>query len=632
MNEFIEQFLLESRELVDQATADLLAIEENPGDAERLDSAFRAFHTLKGSAGIVDFAAMVKAAHAAEDVLAAVRAGNAPVSRGMIGNCLSCLDLILQWLDAMQVDGEIPAGAEEAASAMVKRFGPNDSGSGDAKSATSEPINDSSTTSFLPPAATTLLQAQLELLREKASDGLVGRILSAGRVAVNVLRSIGVAEGVADIEQAAGASAAAEDGTLLAKAIQRFLPKAAAEFVTGDAGHAPEAAAARVLRVDVERIDALVKLTGELIVAKNAVGHAAQLARTEADPKIIAQVLKDQHAVLGRLVDELQRSVLTIRVLPLRHVFNRFPKLVREIAEALGKPAKLITEGDDTEADKVVVESIFEPLLHIIRNALDHGVETPSERAASGKPQTATITLRASRNADVVLVEVQDDGRGVDLEKVRLQAQIRQIADAEAIARMTDEEVVDLVFAPGFSTAATVSDLSGRGVGMDIVRSSVERLGGIARIASTLGQGTLVTLRLPFSVMMTRVMTVQAGNQMFGLPLESVIETVRLPHSGISEIGKGQAFVLRSRIVPLIDLAQCLGHATASTHDSDANIVIVSAGGQTFGLQVGRFGDRLDVMLKPMDGILQGMSGVAGTSLLSDGSVLIVLDPQDLVR
>jgi two-component system chemotaxis sensor kinase CheA len=629
MNEFVEQFLLESRELVEQATADLLAVEENPGDAERLDSAFRAFHTLKGSAGIVDFSAMAKAAHAAEDVLAAVRAGKSPISRSLISDCLSCLDLILQWLDAMQIDGEIPPTAEAAAVAMAARFIPDASVTVPMSSSDLPAVDVAGQFSA---AAVDLLRAQTQMLAEAAPTGLIGRILSAGRVAVNVLRSVGAVDQIAAIEQAAGAAAAAEDGSVLLHAIGSLIPAAPEEVASANVASAQEATTARVLRVDVERIDALVKLTGELIVAKNAVGHAAQLARVNTDPQTLAQLLKDQHGVLGRLIEELQQSVLTIRVLPLRHVFNRFPKLVREIAETLGKPARLVTEGDDTEADKVVVESLFEPLLHIIRNALDHGVETPAERAALGKPPTATITLRASRSGDVVLVEVQDDGRGIDLEAVRSRALSRQVADAETIAQMSDDEVADLVFAPGFSTAATVSDLSGRGVGMDIVRSSVERLGGTARLSSTSGAGTLVTLRLPFSVMMTRVMTVKAGDQIFGLPLESVLETVRLPRDQISMIGKGRAFVLRNRTVPLINLAQSLGHPADTSAQSEFNIVVVSAGGQFGGLEVDRFGDRLDVMLKPMDGLLQGMEGVAGTSLLGDGNVLIVLDVQDLLR
>lgn len=631
MNEFIEQFLLESRELVEQATADLLAVEENPGDTEKLDSAFRVFHTLKGSAGIVDFAALGRTAHAAEDLLANVRSGKAAVSRGLINNCLSYLDLITQWLDAIQINGEIPPRSGAEASAMLARFKGSAAGAEVASVSERDGNVGSDSVSGLSAPATALLEEQIQLLQDKSVEGLVGRLLSAGRVTVNILRNIGRSDLIAEIERASGAGAAAEDAAPLALALQSLLSSEAPgnsipeNITTADT-------TARILRVDVERIDALVKLTGELIVAKNAVGHAAQLARTNTNPLLLAQMLTDQYAHLGRLIEELQRSVLTIRVLPLRHVFSRFPKLVRELAETLGKPAKLITEGDDTEADKVVVETLFEPLLHIIRNALDHGIESPAERVASGKSTIATIRMRASRSGDVVVVEVQDDGRGVDVEKVRALALKREIVDPDTLEAMDDNEVADLVFAAGFSTTTTVTDLSGRGVGMNAVRSSVERLGGTARLLSDHGRGTTVALHLPFSVMMTRVMTIEAGNQTLGLPLDQVVETALIQRIHIASVGKGRAFVLRDRTIPLINLATALGHPAGEQFFAEARVVVVSIGGQIVGLEVDRFGDRLDVMLKPMDGLLNGMPGVVGTSLLGDGTVLIVLDLQDLLE
>jgi two-component system chemotaxis sensor kinase CheA len=289
-------------------------------------------------------------------------------------------------------------------------------------------------------------------------------------------------------------------------------------------------------------------------------------------------------------------------------------------------------EGENTEADKVVVENLFEPLLHIVRNALDHGLESAAERTSAGKPASAVIILRAARVGDLVSVEIEDDGRGIDVAKVRRRAAELGLAPPEALAEMRDEEALALIFAPGFSTTDTVTDLSGRGVGMDVVRRNVQRLGGSARVSSQLGRGTTVTLRLPFSVMMTQVMTVESGGQIFGLPLESVVETVRVPRAQIGAIGAARAFVLRDRTVPLIDLAQSLGKTASHQISPDAYIVAVSIGGGLTGIEVDRFGDRLDVMLKPMDGLLEGMPGVAGTSLMGDGRVLIVLDLADLLQ
>ena len=277
-----------------------------------------------------------------------------------------------------------------------------------------------------------------------------------------------------------------------------------------------------------------------------------------------------------------------------------------------------------------MVENLFEPLLHVLRNALDHGVETPDERAASGKPPSATIAIRAHRAGDRVVVEVQDDGRGIDVARVREAALSRGLLAPDVLETMADSEVIGLIFAPGFSTAGSVTTLSGRGVGMDAVRSAIERLGGRVEVESEPGAGVLVRFVLPFTLMMSRVMTVEVGGQMFGIPLESVIETVRMPRERIVPVGATHAFVLRDRTIPLIDLGQTLGRP-AGSRKAEADIVVATASGQIGGLEVDRLGERMDVMLKPLDGLLAGTPGIAGATLLGDGRVLLVLDLQELL-
>jgi len=733
VNEFIEQFLIESRELIEQATDDLLTLEGKPDDAERLDNAFRAFHTLKGAAGIVDFDAMARALHAAEDVLASVRAGDEAVTPELISDCLTCLDQVAQWLDAMQADGQPPADADAAAEALVKRFhrtaapvvAPDARATpdwvealvaqhrlGEASVALryapepdaflrgQDPLSllaavpnllalelDESEAwpplgeldpfrcrlVFLALAACTatearqavhpanghfaihgiasqdpragdlsltarhLVEAQLQLLGGASQEGLAGRMASAARVAVNVLQYSARGGEVGAVERALARSLEVGSPDGLAEAIRGVLEGVSEVHATTLSDsvmveRAPVEAAARTLRVDVERIDALVNLTGELLVAKNALGHASARAQVGMDLAELAAMLKDQHAVLQRLVDELQRSVLNIRVLQMRYVFHRFPRLVREMVVSLGKPAHLVTEGDETEADKVIVESLFEPLLHVLRNALDHGVESPAARAAAGKPAAATITLRARRQNDNVVVEVEDDGAGVDVARVREVAAQRGVASNEALAEMSDAEATDLIFSAGFSTAAEVTNLSGRGIGMDAVRTAIERLGGRATVESRAGEGTTVRFLLPFAVLMSRVLTVEAGGQLFGIPLEAIRETVRVRRSEIKPIGAAQAFVWRNRTVPLIDLEDALGARSMPSTSHEASVVVATAAGQLGGLRVDKLGERLEVMLKPLVGLLTGMPAIAGTTLLGDGRVLLVLDLQELLQ
>jgi two-component system chemotaxis sensor kinase CheA len=631
MNEFVEQFLIEGRELVAQGNDDLLALEERPDDRERLDGAFRALHTLKGAAGIVDFVAMGRALHAAEDVLSAFRSKSTSVTPPLIDLCLACLDQVSVWIDQMQVTGEIPSDADAKADDLVHRFSrygePGKSPTAPQREA-GAPAGTLEGTARLSPIGRELLEAQKNLLAEPSMDGAAGRLGSAGRVAASVLRHHGRSLDATDLEGLLQSSLLAGDAKSMAAAIDRIL-EGFSERVPEPVGTLPAQPHEATLRVDVDRIDTLVRLTGEMLIAKNAIGHSAQLAQGAADFGQLAVALKNQHLLLERLVVDLQRSVFNLRVLPLHHAFQRFPRLVREMAASLAKPARLMIEGAATEADKTIVEAISEPLLHVLRNGLDHGLEGAAERAALGKPATATIQLRAARQGAHVVIEVEDDGRGVDVTRVREVARQRDVASQAMLDAMSDDEIVDLIFAPGFSTASEVTGLSGRGVGMDIVRSTVERLGGRVTVSSRPQRGTTVRFTLPFTVMMTQVLTVEAAGQVFGVPMDAVVETVRVGRDAIRPVGAARALVLRNRTLPVIDLGKALGR-DASVSDGEANVLVVSVAGQWGGLEVDRLGDRLDVMLKPPEGLLSGVPGIDGTTLLGDGRVLIVLDLHEI--
>jgi two-component system, chemotaxis family, sensor kinase CheA len=726
MNEFIEQFLLEARELIEQATSDLLALEHQADDPEKIDGVFRAFHTLKGAAGIVDFEPMGRALHAVESILAGFRSRTNVISPTIINECLACLDQVTRWLDDMEASGEVPSGAGAAADAIVRRISgtaeldapaspgrdwlarlrdQNPGQFSEARTALryvpnpdaffrsedplamieelpglisidlalsdpaqpfdtinpftcameifvltnvdtetvirivggasnqielhaldTKPRADSATT--LSSLGRSILEAQVLLLREPRQNGRAGRMAAAGSVSINVLRQAGLEAAAASVADALNDGNAISLIASIERALREKPGRVLSEIV--DTSRPSSAAATRVLRVDTTRIDTLINLTGELTVVKNALGHLATRAQAGLDAKGVAANLRDLQTQLDRLVGEVQRAVLRIRVLPMRQMFQRFPRPVREISASVGKLINFTVEGDDTEADKAIVESLFEPLLHVLRNAIDHGIEDAEERQATGKPSTATIVLRAFRQLDNVIVEIEDDGRGVDVARVREVAAARGLVAADTLARMTDAEIVDLIFVSGFSTAREVTDLSGRGVGMDAVRTVVERLGGRVSIDSRPNVGSVVRLTLPFTVMMTRLMTIESAGQVFGLPLDMVIETAIIPRDRIVSIGGAAAFAWRDKTVPLISLATSLGLGSRVSDAGQARVVITSAGGQLAAIEVERLGERMDVMLKPMEGLLGGVKGVTGTTLLGDGRVLIVLDVQEL--
>jgi two-component system chemotaxis sensor kinase CheA len=720
MNDFLQQFLIESRELVTQATEGLLLLEQSPANAEGIDSVFRAFHTLKGGAGIVEFATMEHVVHSAEDLLVQVRSGRRTLDPALTGACLTCLDQVSAWLDILERTGELPsdrdrkadiaidpAGVQNWAASLVGRnagvrgaavtairfvpghdcfyqgedpiarmsglprllaldlepvsawpplsaFDPYScnlvltalSGAsmnevnahmqghpGACEVVEVSPAAVSSMEGPLPRNVRKVLQEQVAMLDVESVRHLPGRIASAAITAANTMQYCGRNAQAEALKRALGNGGGEDVRLSVRRAITQLLASdSAAPAAKAESSHPAETTIARTLRVDAERIDSLVRLTGELTVAKNAIGHTAQLAQVNGDS--VAGLLKEHHGVLERLIAQLQGSAIGMRVLPLRSVFQRFPRVLREMAANLGKPAKLVIEGEDTEADKTIVEMLFEPLLHVVRNAIDHGVEDANERLKRGKPSVATIHLRAAREANQVLIEVTDDGGGIDVERVREVARNRGVTAAADLRTMLEADVIDLIFAPGFSTAARVTELSGRGVGMDAVRQAVEKVGGRVSIASRAGQGTTVSFSLPFSVLMTQVMTVEAGGQAFGIPVDAIVETVRVANEGISGVGDARVIVHRDRTIPVLELGTVLdGSQNGKTcDDNQATVVIATVAGQWVGLQVDHPGERMAVILKPLDGLLAGTSGIAGTTLLGDGRILLVLDIAELLQ
>lgn len=766
MDDFLEQFLIESKELITQLTDDLTALERAPLDRERLDRIFRAFHTLKGAAGIVDFHPMGQLMHLAEDALALARSRQEAVSPSLIKNCFGCLDLLEGWLAEIEATEALPRQAASQIGRLRKDFGDGEDIEVNPRAAsqdtTSSPawITELMSRTSVPPGAVTalryipdpgcffqgrdplgiiaglpglcgvamqprqpwpapdeidpfecnvviyayttasiaeivdykalpvseieivqlgpqatvlpvppvlpavlglpaslILQAQVTLLTAVGPKGaLAGRIGSAGRVAHNVLRHVGLEQAAQTVLDAADRSAAAMQAESLLQALHAAISLVDTQEAAISLIDTPEAVTSLIdipgpvaeamdqpnwqsssettnaLRVDVRRIDAIVKLTSELTVVKNAVGHVSDLLAGGSSRESVAQALKAQHANLERLINELQRSALAIRVLPLRHVFRRFPRLVKELASTVGKAVELVTDGDDTEADKLVVESLVEPLLHVLRNAVDHGIETREQRSALGKRDVAILRLSGFRDGDYVIIDVKDDGRGIDPAALAKVALARGLITPEALETMTRPEMLDLVFLPGFSTAEKVTNLSGRGVGMDAVRTAVEQFGGQVSIETELAVGTTIRFTLPFSVMMTRVMTVEAGGQMFGLPFESMIEMLHLPRQDVIPVGAAQAIVFRGQTIPFVSLPMTLGGSKVTTSAKLAKIVVARVGGQLGALEVDRFGERMDLMLSPRTGLLSGVAGIAGTTLLGDGRVLVVLELQELLQ
>jgi two-component system chemotaxis sensor kinase CheA len=388
----------------------------------------------------------------------------------------------------------------------------------------------------------------------------------------------------------------------------------------------------KVLKVDQAKVDRLMNLIGEMVVAKNSLPYLANRAENQFGVRELARDIKAQYAVINRIAEEMQDAIMQVRMMPVSFVFQRFPRLVRDISRKLGKEVELVLEGEETEADKNIVEALADPLIHIVRNSLDHGLELPEQRAAIGKPRTGKLLIRAAQESDRVMIEIIDDGRGIDPKIIKRKAYERNIIDEHQLERISDQDAINLVFAPGFSTAETVSDLSGRGVGMDVVRSAIDRVGGTVDLQSQTGRGTTLRLSLPMSMAVTNVMIVESDRQIFGVPMDLIVETVRLPKAGIRPIKHQKTTVLRGRIVPLVALNDLLAIPAEPQPNADDELaaLVVRVGNEQVGLLVDDFREVVDVILKPLPGELARLACYAGTALLGDGSVLMILNPREL--
>jgi len=389
----------------------------------------------------------------------------------------------------------------------------------------------------------------------------------------------------------------------------------------------------RSLKVDQGKVDRLMNLIGELVVSKNALPYLAQRAEAQYGVRELSREIKGQYSIINRIADEMQDAIMQVRMMTVSFIFQRFPRLVRDISRKLGKEVQLVLEGEQTEADKNIIESLADPLIHIVRNSLDHGLETPDIRRAQGKPEAGTLTIRAAQEADRVVISILDDGKGIDPEVIKRKAYEKGLIDEAALERMDDREAVNLIFAAGLSTAEVVSDLSGRGVGMDVVRSAVEKVNGTVLVTSEVGKGTEIRISLPLSMAVTQVMLIESDHQQFGVPMDHVVETVRVPRSATRAIKQSLTTVLRGRVVALKTLNHLLGITAQprANADDELAVLLVQAGGGELGLIVDGFRETIGVIQKPLEGFLSSLTVYSGSALMGDGSVLMILNMREIL-
>jgi two-component system chemotaxis sensor kinase CheA len=584
MDEAVQAFLLESHENLQQMEKELVLLEQRPGDRELIASIFRTVHTVKGTCGFFAFSRLEALSHAGESLLSRLRSGELTVTPEIADALLALVDAIEEKLVSIETGGN-------------------------------EGTDDN-----------VLLVARLTALAQ-ASGGNPPPPAPAARPAQGPRRK-------ATARPArAGTSRGSRKGTRSSKPKGSAAETApSAELTgTGDVRQAVQAATVTesAVRVDVRLLDRLMDLVGELVLVRNRI---VQLSGGSA-----AAELAGASQFLDRITDQLQDDVTRTRLQPLNTLFNRFPRLVRDLGTACGKQVTIDMNGGETELDRSIIESVKDPLVHLIRNAVDHGVEALDSRVAAGKPVQGQITLKAFNEGGQVVIELRDDGGGMDATLLRRRAVEQGLVAADEAAQLSDREALRLVFLRGFSTARKVTSFSGRGVGMDVVKNNVESIGGTVEIASEPGHGTTTRIKIPLTLAIIPALIVRNGKQRYAIPQNNLLELVRLEgqqvRGGIERFQGAPVFRLRGKLVPVVHFKHELSGGTpgefeirALAREAVTNIIVLQADGRHFGLVVDGVDVTEDIVVKPLGQLLKGAPLYAGATILGDGSVALILD------
>ena len=640
LSQYAELFLSESREHVSAINHLLLTLEADPRSGPAVEGLFRAVHTIKGMSATMGYRAVADLAHEMEELLDGVRRGHTVSDAALVDALFAATDALERSIEVAVEDGD----DEAPVAAAVARLRALAGGAGDASAADAAPLAPSDGAQApaaaeedgagarrvrvtIDPASSlpgvrafmavraaramgevTGLDPSEAALQEEGFAGTVRFVLRTATPAAEVEAALRAAGEVRDVEVAGGL-------------VDAPLPSPAAAPGDASAPEAGGAARARNIRVDLRRLDALVNGVGELVIVRD---RMRQLAAGAGDE--LAEAV-DQAA---RLIGELQDEIMRARMAPVWQVFDRFPRLVRDAARALGKRVDFVIEGKDIELDRSMLDEIGDPVVHLLRNALDHGIESPAERRAAGKPETGTLRLSAARERSRIVIRVEDDGRGVQRERVIAKAVANGLVTAEEARAMTDEDVHRLLTRPGFSTAETVTDVSGRGVGLDVVATRVRALGGMLEIASG-PDGTAMTLQLPQTLAIVRALLVRQSGGTYALPLTHVGETVQLLPEEVGTVkGRTVAF-LRDEVIPLHPLRGLLRTNGAAPAGGKRAAVILEVGEQRVGLEVDQLLGQQEIVVKAFDATADTLRLFSGATILSDGRPALILDAGSLL-
>ncbi|PIE24539.1 MAG: chemotaxis protein CheA [Neptuniibacter caesariensis] len=678
--EILEDFLVEAGEILEQLSEQLVDLEQRPDDSDLLNAIFRGFHTVKGGAGFLQLEPMVDCCHKAENLFDMLRNGEIKVSPELMDVVLQALDTVNVMFEAVRAGEELEnadpqliralsdfaSGGSPAASVPEVQPQPQPSEAAPAAASNSAVPVDKSQDEFdmllgdiggeVPTSAET---EDDDLITEDEFDSLLDELHGAGKGPGSATKAPASAaesddlitedefEALLDELQSQGKGAFSAQPTTSAaepeaapvstvseaKAKESAAPASAAreakESVTASAVKAAHQQAKPQpesnVRVDTRLLDKIMNMVGELVLVRN---RLVRLGVTREDEEM-AKAL----GTLDMVTADLQMSVMKTRMQPVKKVFGRFPRLIRDLSRNMKKEIRLELRGEDTDLDKNLVEALADPLIHLVRNAVDHGIEAPDTREAAGKPREGHVLLSAEQEGDHILLVIQDDGAGMDAEKLRNLAIERGMMDAEAARRLTEQECFNLIFAAGFSTKKEISDVSGRGVGMDVVKTKITQLNGTLNIDSVIGQGSRIAIQVPLTLAIMPTLMVILEGQAFALPLVNVNEIFNLDLTKTNVVDGQQVIIVRDQALPLFHLKRWLiDGQQAADMPEQGHVVIVTVGTQRVGFVVDQLVGQEEVVIKPLGTILHGTPGLSGATITGDGRIALIIDIPNLLK
>ncbi|MGB9792629.1 MAG: chemotaxis protein CheA [Thermacetogeniaceae bacterium] len=675
MSQYLGVFLDEAEELLQQLDEAIVLLEKDPGDRELLNRIFRIAHTLKGSSASMGFEKMATLTHRMESVLDALRQGRLTTSREVVDLLLACLDKLRELKEKIAGGGEGDAEVGELVAILEALL----EGGGETATVEDRPLE--------------LTEYDLDVLREAELRGYRGyeiyvelepdcrmkgpraylvfrnledygeviksephteeleaekfgnsfRLLLVSKEDAGTLSD--VVKSISEVRKVdvtlveldkttpnsnSGGFSGTDDLTGTAPAAAKAVGRAGGRL---EQVPSAERRASQTVRVDIRRLDNLMNLVGELVIDGTRLTDTTVALKRKMGDEPQLKTLEEISAHIGRVVSELQEEVMKARMLPIDHVFNRFPRMVRDLAAKAGKEVNFVVEGRETELDRTVIEEIGDPLIHLLRNAIDHGIEPPEERVRLGKPRQGTVVLKAFHQENMIVIVVRDDGRGIDPELVKRKAVEKGLISPEQAASMGRREALDLIFMPGFSTADEVTDVSGRGVGMDIVRARLEKINGTLDIETVPGEGTCFTIKLPLTLAINRSLLVTLDGQLYAVPLANVIEIIDVEPEEVKKVRHHEVVVLRGNVLPLVHLGEALGIKKGDALDAQgrAAVVVVGSGDKRLGLKVDSIIGEQEIVIKSLGKYIGRIPGIAGATIMGDGRVALILDVRGLL-